>query len=118
MVFDAQLLSPPLRKTNGTIWNAELTIGESSIMLGEATSAMARPGFVYVYVEDADAIYAKALAEGASPVMPVEDQFYGDRAGGVTDPCGNIWWIATHQRSLSDAELKAAAAKAEADRSS
>jgi PhnB protein len=64
---------------------------------------------LYVYVEDADATYKRALAAGAEEFMPVEDQFFGDRAGGVKDAQGNTWWIATHRRDMTDAEIEAAA---------
>ena len=51
---------------------------------------------LYVYVDDADAVYQRALAAGATSVQAPVDQFYGDRSGGVKDAFGNLWWIATH----------------------
>ncbi|MEO0400180.1 MAG: VOC family protein [Pseudomonadota bacterium] len=114
-VFGASLKRKPLRRQDGTFWNAELTIGDSMIMIAEAeANGPSLAGFVYVYTEDADAIYQKALDAGAQPMVPLEDQFYGDRAGGVQDPQGNIWWIATHQRALDDDALVAAARAFEA----
>jgi PhnB protein len=54
----------------------------------------------YLYVPDADALYARALQAGAASVHPVADQPYGDRSGGVKDPFGNTWYIATHIRDM------------------
>ncbi len=52
---------------------------------------------IHLYVEDCDAVYAKALAAGGKSVHEVVDMPYGERSGGITDPCGNSWWIATQQ---------------------
>lgn len=107
-VFDAQVLRTPLRHADGRVWNAELDIGGTTIMLGDGGGDMTFTAFVHVYVEDVDASYKRAIAAGAQEVMPVSDQFYGDRSGGVADPCGNTWWIATHQKDMTDQELEAA----------
>ena len=53
---------------------------------------------MYLYVENADASFAKALATGATKLMEPNDRPHGDRLAGVRDPCGNIWWIATNGR--------------------
>ena len=66
----------------------------------------ARPGNFYVYVEDCDAAYQQALAAGGTSLSEPEDQFYGDRHGGVTDSQGNNWWIATHIEDVSEADLE------------
>jgi PhnB protein len=55
------------------------------------------------------------MAAGADSIMPCEDMFYGDRHGGVMDPFGNIWWIATHIEDVDGAELQKRAAQFEAD---
>lgn len=115
-VFGAELSRPVLRKSDGSLWNAELRIGDSTILLGAGGEGFSQPGFVHVYVPDADEAHARALEAGATTMMPVEDQFYGDRAGGVTDPQGNLWWIATHQRHLDDDALEAAARQEETRR--
>lgn len=79
-----------------TIAHAEIKIGDSVIMLAEATDDY-RPnvGGFFIYVADADATYKKAIAAGATSVMPVADQPYG-RSGGVKDVYGNTWWVTTH----------------------
>jgi len=59
-----------------------------------------------------DAIFSRAIAAGAKMRMPVADQFYGDRSGGLTDPFGHVWWIATHKEDLSPEEIERRAAAA------
>ena len=107
VVFGAELLDEPLLRADGTLSHAVVRIGDSTIMLGSPPAPEARStAFLHVYVADADAAYDRALAAGASPIAPPMDQFYGDRAGGVTDKAGNTWWIATHQRSVPRPELE------------
>jgi uncharacterized glyoxalase superfamily protein PhnB len=57
-------------------------------------------------VENADAVYQKAIQAGAKSISEPKDQFYGDRSGGVEDPSGNCWWIATHIEDVSHEELE------------
>lgn len=115
-VFDARALREPLFRTDGSLWNIELDVGGSTIMVGEARDGMHRPGFLYVHVEDCDATFEKALAAGAKAIMPPQDQFYGDRDGGVEDMAGNWWWIATHKEDLSTAEIERRARAVEKER--
>ena len=61
---------------------------------------------LHLYVDDADASYQRALAAGAASVQAPTNQFYGDRSGGVKDPCGNLWWIATRVEDVPPDELK------------
>jgi PhnB protein len=79
---------------DGTIANSQVAIGDSTVMVSEAGGRFppSRASF-YLYVEDADAAMARALAAGGDLVMAVGDMPYGDRQGGVEDPSGNIWWI-------------------------
>jgi PhnB protein len=98
---------------DGSIGHSELRIGDSMLMLGGARDQWkAMPTTIYLYVEDCDAVYAKALEAGAESIMPLQDQFYGDRSGGVKDVSGNLWWIATHKQDLSEEELHRRAAAA------
>jgi len=117
-IFGAEEITPPLWFEDGKLWNAEIAIGDSSIMIAEAPPGdeMIMPGWIYLYVEDVDAMVAKALDAGAQSFMPVEDQFYGDRAGGVKDMAGNIWWIATHEETLTHKEIVERARKVEEER--
>ena len=94
-------------RPDGTISHAEVRIGDSVVMMGEANAqSKAMPTMLYVYVEDVDAVYKRALQAGAKPVRELKDEFYGDRAGGVADPVGNQWWIATHKEDVSQEELR------------
>ena len=61
---------------------------------------------LYLYVPDSDALFAQAVAAGAREVMPVADQTYGDRMGGVLDPFGHMWWLATFKPALASADLR------------
>lgn len=91
---------------NGTIMHAQLKIGDSMIMMGEAGGEWKpMPSSIYLYVPDADATYKRALQAGATSVMEPANQFYGDRHGGVKDPSGNLWWIATHVEDVTPEEM-------------
>jgi uncharacterized glyoxalase superfamily protein PhnB len=115
-VFDATPVRPPLLYADGTLWNAELAIGDCTILLGSATGEMVRTAFLYVHVPDADATFVRALAAGATAMHEPDLRFYGDRDGGVTDMDGNIWWIATHVEDVDDEEMARRAAAEEAGR--
>ena len=81
-------------RPDGRIGNVQVRIGTTTVMASESSAAYpAMPASYYLYVEDADASMARALAHGAKLEMPVGDMPYGDRQGGVRDPVGNIWWI-------------------------
>jgi PhnB protein len=61
---------------------------------------------IHLYVEDVDAVTKRAVQAGAKIDKPVEDQFYGDRAGKLVDPFGHLWWVSTHKVDYSTEELK------------
>jgi uncharacterized glyoxalase superfamily protein PhnB len=91
---------------DGRVMHATVQLGDSRLMMGEAMEAFPpSPAVLYHYVTDADAVYEKAIAAGARSIMPPTDQFYGDRNGGVEDPCGNKWWISTHIEDVDSAEI-------------
>jgi PhnB protein len=105
----------------GRIGHAEIRIGDSPVMLADespetgAKSARAiggSPISLMVYVEDVDARVAQAVAAGAKLTRPVANQFYGDRTGGVEDPFGYHWYLATHVEDVPPDELAKRAAKA------
>jgi uncharacterized glyoxalase superfamily protein PhnB len=90
-----------------TVMHAEVRIGDSMVMLSDGGGDWKpMPTALYLYVADADAMYKRALAAGGTSVMEPVTQFYGDRHGGVRDPSGNLWWIATHVEDVSPEELK------------
>lgn len=98
----------------GKIGHAELEIGDSIVMLADehpesgARGPMAyggSPVSLVVYVEDVDAVFEKATSRGATPVRPVENQFYGDRTGTFDDPFGHRWTVSTHVEDVSPEEI-------------
>jgi len=96
-----------LRRADGSIHHAEMQIGDSVVMMGEASGEWQPTGAsLYVYVPDTDATYQRALAAGATSLREPVDQFYGDRSGGVKDAWGISWWLATHKKDVSTAEME------------
>ena len=92
-------------RPDGAIIHAEIRIGDSMLMLGEATPQLgAMPTSIYLYVADSDSVYHKALEAGGVSVFPIMTLPNGERYGGVKDVCGNIWWIATHVEDVPPEE--------------
>lgn len=92
---------------DGRIRHAELRIGDSIIMLGEALDDNARmPAMLYLYLEDINPVYQRALAAGARSLREPTDEFYGDRSAAVEDRFGNQWWLATHIEDVPVEELQ------------
>ncbi len=98
----------------GMIGHAEMMIGDSRIMLASEFPSMGAVGpktvggtpvMLAVYVEDVDAVFAKALELGGTEVRPLENQFYGDRSGMVCDPFGHHWSLSTHVEDVPPDEL-------------
>jgi PhnB protein len=103
--FNAQELLR-MASPDGSIGHAELRIGDSVVMLGQAGEQWkAMPCMLYLYVPDTDAVYHRAIAAGGVSVKEPQDQFYGDRTAGVQDICGNQWFIGTHIEDVSPEEL-------------
>ena len=101
----------PLNK----VGHAELKSGSANIMLTDEFPGMnaqspefygGSPVMIHLYVEDVDAVTKRAVQAGAKIDKPVEDQFYGDRAGKLVDPFGHLWWVSTHKVDYSTEELK------------
>ena len=112
--FGAELVMK-LDMPDGKIAHAEMRIGDSVIMMSEENPEWGNkspltlggsPMFLMIYLPDVDAAFAKALAAGATVVRPVEDQFYGDRAGTLKDPYGHQWTLGTHMEDLSQEEVQ------------
>jgi PhnB protein len=100
---------------NGKVGHAELQIGDSIIMLGEEMpgtsnrSPQALGGSsvgIFLYVKDVDAAFQKAVDAGAKVEQPVQDMFWGDRYGKLTDPFGHSWSMATHKEDVAPADMK------------
>jgi uncharacterized glyoxalase superfamily protein PhnB len=77
---------------------SQMKIGDSIVMVSAVGPRDANPSFLYVYVDDVDATYRRALQAGAASIEEPQDVPYGDRRAMVKDPCGNDWQIATHKR--------------------
>jgi uncharacterized glyoxalase superfamily protein PhnB len=99
----------------GKIMHAQLRIGDSPIMLADdfpefgcngPQALKGTPVFIHLYVNDADATWAQAVAAGAKPVMPLADMFWGDRYGQLDDPFGHRWSIATHKRDMTPQQMQ------------
>jgi PhnB protein len=105
----------------GKVGHAELEIGDSVVMLADAFPDMGGPTpkalggtpvSLMVYVEDVDAVFERAIGAGATADRPVENQFYGDRAGQFVDPFGHKWFVATHIEDVPPEEMAKRAAAA------
>jgi PhnB protein len=98
---------------DGKIMHAEVRIGNSLFMVNDAMSHMkspralgGSPAMLWLYVEDCDQVFNTAVSAGGQVQMPMENQFWGDRAGAVADPAGFTWWIATHTEDLTHDEIR------------
>ena len=107
-----------MKGPDGRVAHAELKLGDSVFMLSDEYPEMnchspksigGSPVSMYVYVEDVDSLFDKAVSAGAKALDPVKDQFWGDRHGRLEDPFGHLWSIATHKKDLSEDEMKSAA---------
>jgi PhnB protein len=104
-VFEAKETSRYNQK-DGSIIHAEVKIGDSMIMISDSTvewKPMATA--LYLYVNDVDKSYQKALECGATSLREPRDEFYGDRCAAIVDNFGNQWWIANHNRNTSEEKL-------------
>jgi len=97
------------------VHHAEIKIGDSRIMLADEHPELqalspktvgGSPVSIHLYVEDVDGAVERAVAAGAKLIRPVADQFYGDRVGGIEDPFGYRWFIATHKEDVSIEEIR------------
>ena len=96
-----------MSRPDGAVSHAEFRIGDSMVMAGEASEKWTpRPGTIYLYVANTDAVFKNAVAAGGQVIMEPTDMFYGDRNGGVSDPCGNQWWIGTRIEDVSPEEVQ------------
>jgi PhnB protein len=108
-------------KPDGTIMHGEIQIGDSRFMvadqaaMGGAQSPQSQGGApvsIFLYVENVDTVFNQAIAAGARQTMPVQDRFWGDRYGRLTDPYGHQWHVATHKEDVSPEEMQQRAAAA------
>lgn len=113
-VFGAKQRGDRFTMPDGSIAHAELQIGDAVLMLADEnpdfgnTSPQAlggTPVTLMIYVEDVDATVEKAVAKGATLERPINDEFYGDRVGNITDPFGHVWHVASHIEDVSEEEM-------------
>jgi PhnB protein len=99
----------------GKVMHAEIKLGDSIIMIADENPSsdslgpQSRGGptsSLFVYVDNVDNVFEQAVKAGCTAVMPVKDQFWGDRYGMVADPFGHRWALATHVEDVSDEEMK------------
>jgi len=112
-----------MEEPDGKVTHAVLKIGDSRIRISDDSSKHVAewaakgwcrspkslggtPVHFYVYVEDSDAVFKRAIAAGAKVMEPVTDRVWGDRTGALTDPFGHIWVVATHKRDVPIKEVE------------
>ncbi|WKT58481.1 VOC family protein [Candidatus Nitrosotenuis chungbukensis] len=115
--FDAQEIFRFPSPDGKTIMHAEIKIGNSIVMLNDEFPQMncrspqsigGTGSSIFLYVNDADATFNKAISAGAKPLVPLMDAFWGDRFGSIQDPFGHVWSIATHKKDMTPEEIKTA----------
>ncbi|QLH08112.1 VOC family protein [Candidatus Nitrosotenuis sp. DW1] len=115
--FDAQEIFRFPSPDGKTIMHAEIKIGNSIIMLNDEFPQMncrspqsigGTGSSIFLYVNDADATFNKAVSAGAKPLVPLMNAFWGDRFGSIQDPFGHVWSIATHKKDMTSEEIKTA----------
>lgn len=112
--FGAKVTREIFEMPDGRVGHAELQIGDSRVMIhdefpemgGVAPDGQKCAAALYLYVPDCDAVFKAALGAGAKQLMPLEDQFWGDRSGTIQDPAGHRWTIATHKVDMTDDQMK------------
>jgi len=105
-VFGATEISRHQRP-DGSVMHAEVRIGDSVVMMGEAgEGGKYFPAMLHVYVDDVDGVYRRAIQAGAASLREPADQIYGDRSAGLQDAFGNQWWLAKHIEDVSTEEME------------
>ena len=113
--FGAEEIEPRMTGPDGSVGHAEIRIGDSLIMLSDEwpggpnqspTTLGGSTAALFIYTEDVDALWARALAAGAEEVFPLEVQFYGDKSGRVRDPFGHTWGLGQRVEDVSAEEME------------
>lgn len=113
--FGAEEIEPRMTGPDGMIGHAEIRLGDSVIMLGDEwpggpmrspTSLGGSTAALFIYTDDVDALWKRAIDAGAEEVYPLELQFYGDKSGRVRDPFGHTWGLGQHVEDVSPEEME------------
>ena len=116
----AQEVSRMMAPDGKAVWHAELRIGDSVVYMNDEMPGMSRPApqasnpvpvTMWLYVQDCDAAFDRAVKAGAKEIAPPTDMFWGDRCAGVADPYGYLWSFATRQKELTEEEMRRAGEK-------
>jgi PhnB protein len=98
---------------DGKVMHSEIRVGDSRIMMNDAMMGVkgpkemgGSPASLWLFVEDCDAYFNRAVAAGATPIMPLGDMFWGDRFGGIVDPFGYRWSFATRKEDVTPEEMQ------------
>ena len=92
---------------DGKVMHATIRIGDSIVMVSDANDRFpSMPCMLYLYMDDVDAIYNKAIKAGGQSLREPTNEFYGDRSAGIKDAWNNQWWIATHIEDVDEKEMK------------
>lgn len=114
--FDANVRAV-MNRDDGKIMHAEVSIGDSFVMISDTMEGMQpQTAMLYLYLEDVDAVFQKALQAKGTTVREPKNEFYGDRSAAVRDEWGNMWWIATHVEDVDQQEMERRAEKAMKER--
>ncbi len=110
--FGAQELAR-MATPDGKIGHAEIKIGDSIVMLSDEMMGNKSPQTLggspvslFIYVDDVDSVFNRAVKAGAKSDMPPADMFWGDRYGKLTDPFGHLWGLATHVEDVAPQEME------------
>ena len=113
--FGAEESAPRMTGPDGSVGHAEIRIGDSVIMLGDEwpdgptqspTTLGGSTAALFIYTDDVDALWKRAIDAGAEEVFPLELQFYGDKSGRVRDPFGHTWGLGQHVEDVSQEEME------------
>ncbi|HMG28880.1 MAG TPA: VOC family protein [Jiangellaceae bacterium] len=113
--FAAVETGPPMTDPDGRVAHAEIKIGDTIVMLADESpdsptrsphSAGATTVVMFIYTDDVDAMWERAIAAGAKEIFPLELQFYGDKGGRIEDPFGHQWGLAQHVEDVSPEEME------------
>lgn len=113
--FGAEEIGPRMTGPDGSVAHAEIRIGDSVVMLGDEwpdgptqapTTIGGSTAALFIYTDDVDTLWQRALDAGAVEIYPLEVQFYGDRAGRVRDPFGHTWGLCQSIEEVSDEEME------------